>query len=46
MEIAQLWKGASNNQLQQSMYLCHKRKMSQIWQVNTHWQSQKLEVTP
>ena len=38
MEIAQLRKNAYNNQLQQFMYLCHKRKMSQIWQVNTLWQ--------
>ena len=44
MEIAQLCKSAYNNQLQQSIYLCHKRKMSQIWQVNTFCQSEK--VTP
>ena len=44
MEIAQLCKSAYNNQLQPSIYLCHKRKMSQIWQVNTLWQSKK--VTP
>ena len=24
-----------NNQLQRSIYLCHNRKMLQIWQVNT-----------
>ena len=30
MEIAQLCKSACNNQLQQSIYLCHKRKKSQI----------------
>ena len=35
-----LCKSAYNNQLQQSIYLCHERKMSQIWQVNTLWQSQ------
>ena len=41
MEKAQLCKSAYNNQLnQQSIYLCHKKKMSQIWQVNTLWQSQ------
>ena len=44
MEIAQLCKSAYNNQSQQSIYLCHKRKMSQIWPVNTLWQSKK--VTP
>ena len=32
MEKAQLC-SAYNNQLQQSIYLCHKRKWSQIWQV-------------
>ena len=40
MEIAQLCKSAYNNQLQQSIYRCHTRKMSQIWQVNTLWQDQ------
>ena len=40
MEIVQLCKSTYNNQLQQSIYLCHKRNMSQIWQVNTLWQSQ------
>ena len=35
MEIAQLCKSAYNDQLQQSIYLCQRRKMSQIWQVNT-----------
>ena len=30
----------NNNQLQQSIYLYHKRNMSQIWQVNTLCQSQ------
>ena len=44
MEIAQLRKSAYNNQLQQSIYLSHKRKMFQIWQVNTIWHSKK--VTP
>ena len=37
------------NQLQQSIHLCHKRKMSRIWQVNTLWQSQvkgSLRCTP
>ena len=43
MEIAQLCKSAYNNRLQQSIYLCHTRT-SQIWQVNTLWQSKK--VTP
>ena len=42
MEKAQLRKSAYNNQLQQSIYLCDKRKMSQIWQVNLP----KLKVTP
>ena len=37
MEIAQLCKSAYNNQLQQSIYPCHKRKMSQIWQLKTHF---------
>ena len=40
MEKAQLCKRAYNNQLQQSICLCHKRKMSQIWQVSTLWHSQ------
>ena len=41
MEIAQLCKSTYNNQLQQYMIcLYHKRNMSQIWQVNTLWQSQ------
>ena len=40
MEKAQLCKSTYNNQLKQSIYLCHKRKMSQIWQVHTLWQSQ------
>ena len=44
MEIAKLCKRAYSSQLQQSIYLCHKRKMSQIWHVNTLWQSNK--VTP
>ena len=44
MEIAQLCKTVYNNQLQQSKNLCHKRKISQIWQMNTLWQSKK--VTP
>ena len=35
MEIAQLCKSTYNNQLQQSMYICHKTSMSQVWQVNT-----------
>ena len=45
MEIAQLCKSAYNNQLQQSVYLCHKRKMSQIWQVHT-LQVQSKKVKP
>ena len=40
MEIAQLCQSTYNNQLQQSIYLSHKRNMSQIWQVNTLCQSQ------
>ena len=40
MEIAQLRKSTYNNQLQQSIYLCHDRIMSQIWHVNTIWLSQ------
>ena len=40
MEIAQLCKSTCNNQLQQSIYFCHKRNMSQIWQVNALCQSQ------
>ena len=35
MEIAHLCKITYNYQLQQSIYLYHKRNMSQIWQVNT-----------
>ena len=35
MYIAQLCKSTYNNQLQQSIYLCHERNMSQIWQVST-----------
>ena len=31
MEIAQLCKSTFNNKLQQTMYLCNKRNMSQIW---------------
>ena len=40
MEKAQLCKSGYNNQFSSSIYLCHKRKMSQIWQVNTLCQSQ------
>ena len=40
MGIAQISKSTFNNQLQQSIYLCDKRNMSQILQVNTLWQSQ------
>ena len=39
MEIVKLCKSTYNNQLQQSTYLCHKRNMSQIWQVNILLQS-------
>ena len=46
MEQAQLCKSAYNNPLQQSIYLCHKRKMSQIWQVNTLRQSPFCTPTP
>ena len=34
MEKAQLCKSAYNNELQQSIHVCHKRNMSHIWQVN------------
>ena len=44
MEIAQLCKSTYDNQLLQSIYRCHKRNMSQIWQVNTLWQSQNLRL--
>ena len=44
MAKAQLCKSAHKNQLQQSIYLCHKRKMSQIWKVNTLAEL-KLKVT-
>ena len=44
MDIAQVCKSVYNNQLQQSIYICHKRKMPQIWQVNTLWKSKT--VTP
>ena len=42
MEITQLpvCKKTYNNQLQQSIHLCHKINLSQIWQVNTLCQSQ------
>ena len=45
IEIAQLCKKTYNKELQQSIYLCHKRRMSQIWQVNTLAEP-KLKVTP
>ena len=35
MEITKLCKSTCNNQLQQSICLCQKKNMSQIWQVNT-----------
>ena len=35
MEMAQLSRSTHNNQLQQSINLCQKRNMSQIWQMNT-----------
>ena len=35
MEIVHLIRGTFYNQLQQSIYLCHKRNMRQIWQLNT-----------
>ena len=41
MEIVQLSKSTFNNQLQQSTYLYDKSNMSQIWEVNTFWQSQR-----
>ena len=41
MEIAQLCKITYNNELQQSIYLCHNRRLSQIWQMNTLWQNQR-----
>ena len=40
MEIVHLFKSTYNNQLQQSIYLCHKTKMCQTWQANTLGQSQ------
>ena len=40
MEQAQLSKSIYNNKLQQSIYVCDTRNMSQILQVNTLWQSQ------
>ena len=43
MEKAQLCKSVHNNQLQQSICPCHKRKMSQIWQVNTHFGRAKVK---
>ena len=50
MEIAQLCKSTYNNQLKQSIYLCHKRNMFQIWQVNTHDHYKKIKgqikITP
>ena len=39
MEIAQLCKSTYNIQLQKSIYLSHKQKMSKIWQVYTLWQN-------
>ena len=39
MKRAQLCKSAYNNQLQQSIHLCHKRKMSQVCHVNSLWHS-------
>ena len=45
MEIAQLCKSTFNNQLQQSIYLCHKKKMSQIWQYILKRQDFKFMVT-
>ena len=35
MEIAQLCKSTCYNQLQQSIYLCHRRNMSQVLQVKS-----------
>ena len=39
VEMAQL-RSTNNNQLQQSIYLCHKRNMAQLWKVNKLWQTQ------
>ena len=39
-EVVQLRKNTYNDQLQQSIFLCHKRNMSQLWQVNMIWQGQ------
>ena len=36
IQFINLCKSIYNNKLQQSIYLCHKRTMSQIWQV-THF---------
>ena len=48
MEIAQLCKQSCYNQLQQSIYLCHKRNMSQIWEITRFdaLAEPKLKVTP
>ena len=35
----------SNHQLQQSIYLCDRIGMSQIWQQKTYWQNQGSKVT-
>ena len=35
MKIAQLCKSTCYNQLQQSIYLCHRRNMSQVLQVKS-----------
>ena len=44
MKKAQLCKSTYNNQLQQLVHLCQKRNMSQLWQVNTLWQSQRSHL--
>ena len=41
MEMTQLCLSIYNDQLQQSIYLYLKRNMSQVWQVNTLWQTQR-----
>ena len=40
MEIAQLSKSLYNNKLQKSIYRSDKGNLSEVWQVNTLWQSQ------
>ena len=46
MEIAKLCKNTYHNQLQESIKLCHKRNMSQIWAGDHTLAEPKLKVTP